>query len=58
MGFETESKYWLRLVGYPGALGAQSQVDWQGKRYAIDGDPRIYNGSRRTAHVDYVIVRR
>ena len=25
---------------------------------AIDGDPRIYNGSRRTAHVDYVIVRR
>jgi hypothetical protein len=58
VGFETESKYRLRLVGYPGVLGAQSQVDWQGKRYAIDGDPRIYNGSRRTAHVDYVIVRR
>jgi hypothetical protein len=46
VGFETESKYRLRLVGYPGALGAQSQVDWQRKRYAIDGDPRIYNGPR------------
>ena len=55
VGFETESKYRLRLVGYP---GVQSEVDWVGKRYAIDGDPRIYNGSRRTAHVDYVIVRR
>jgi len=58
VGFETESKYWLRLVGYSGVLGAQSQVDWQGKRYAIDGDPGIYNGSRHTAHVEYVIVRR
>jgi hypothetical protein len=46
VGFETESKYRLRLVGYPGALGAQSQIDWQRKRYAIDGDPRIYNGPR------------
>jgi len=58
VGLETESKYRLRLVGYPGVLGAQTQVDWQGKRYAIDGDPGIYNGSRRTAHVEYVIVRR
>jgi len=58
VGFETESKYRVRLVGYSGVLGAQSQVDWQGKRYAIDGDPRIYNGSRHTAHVEYVIVRR
>ena len=46
VGFETESKYRVRLVGYSGVLGAQSQVDWQGKRYAIDGDPRIYNGPR------------
>lgn len=29
-----------------------------GKRYAIDGDPKIYNGSRRTAHVEYVMVRK
>ena len=55
VGFETESKYRLRLVGYPTVLGAQSQVEWNGKRYSIDGEPKIYNGSRRTAHVDYVI---
>jgi hypothetical protein len=58
VGFETTSKNRLRLVGYPGVLGAQSQVDWQGKRYAIDREPKVYNGSRRTAHVDYLIVRR
>lgn len=58
VGFETESKYRLRLVGYPGVLGAQSQVDWQGKRYASTEIPGSNNGSRRAAHVDYVIVRR
>ena len=58
IGFETRSKYRLRLVGYPDVLGAQSQVEWQGKRYAIHGEPRIYGGSRRTSHVDYVMVRR
>jgi hypothetical protein len=31
-------------------------VEWQSRRYAIDGDPKIYNGSRRTAHVDYVMT--
>ena len=53
----TTSKYRLRLVGYTELLGAQSAVEWNGKRYAIDGDPLIYNGSRRTAHVDYRMVR-
>ena len=53
----TTSKYRLRLVGYPELLGAQSAVEWNGKRYAIDGDPLVYNGSRRTAHVDYVMAR-
>lgn len=54
----TVSRYRLRLVGYDGLLGAQSAVEWNGKRYAIDGDPKVYNGSRRTAHVDYVMVRK
>ena len=58
VGLETTSKNRLCLVGYPGVLGAQSQVDWQGKRYTIDGEPKVYNGSRRTAHIDYLIVRR
>lgn len=54
----TTSKYRLRLIGYPDLLGARSAVEWNGKRYAIDGDPLIYNGSPRTAHVDYVMVRK
>lgn len=57
-GFNTESRYRLRLINCPTILGAQSQIEWRGKRYAIDGDPLIYNGSSRTAHVDYVIFRR
>lgn len=28
VGFQTEAKYRLRLVGYPSLLGAQSQVEW------------------------------
>ncbi|WP_052761552.1 hypothetical protein [Mycolicibacterium elephantis] len=53
------SRYRLRLVGWDGGLlGAQSAVEWHGRRYAIEGEPLIYNGSPRTAHVDYVIVRR
>jgi hypothetical protein len=57
-GFNSGSRYRLRLINYPGILGAQSQIEWNGKRYAIDGDPLIYNGSRRTAHVDYRMVRK
>jgi hypothetical protein len=56
-GFNTVSRYRLRLINYPNILGAQSQIEWRRKRYAVDGDPLIFNGSRRTAHVDYVIVR-
>lgn len=56
-GFNTESRYRLRLINYPNILGAQSQIEWNGKRYSIFGDAMIYNGSRRTAHVEYVMVR-
>lgn len=57
-GFNTESRYRLRLINYSNILGAQSQIEWNSKRYSIEGDAKIYNGSRRTAHVDYVMVRR
>jgi hypothetical protein len=56
-GFNTESRYRLRLINYPNILGARSQIEWRGKRYSIVGDAMIYNGSRRTAHVDYVMTR-
>src|SRR3954453_14808189 len=57
-GFNTESRYRLRLINYPGILGAQSQVEWRDKRYSVLGDAMIHNGSPRTAHVDYTLVRR
>lgn len=57
-GFNTARRYRLRLINYPNILGAQSQIEWRGKRYSIFGDAMIYNGSNRTAHVDYVMARR
>lgn len=58
VGFDVTSKYRVRLVGWQGGLlGAQSQIEWQDKRYSIDGEPRQYNGSPRTRHVDYTMVR-
>lgn len=59
--FNTTSRYRLRLAGrWPtggGIFGAQAQVEWRGKRYSIDGDAMIYNGSHRTAHAVYTMVR-
>ncbi|MFF4021469.1 hypothetical protein ACFYY5_01370 [Nocardia elegans] len=58
VGFATEEQLRLRLVNYPGGeLGAQSQIVWNGKRYALHGEPRRFNSSPRTAHVDYTIKR-
>ena len=52
-GFNSEQLYRIRFdrksqreVG--GLIGAQSQIEWQGKRYAFFGDGWPYNGSRRT----------
>ena len=58
IGYETEVRYRLRLINYPNILGAQSQIEWNGDRYSIHGEARIYNGSSRTRHVDYVMVRK
>lgn len=56
-GFLSESRYRLRLVGWHGGLlGAQSQVEWQGRRYAVHGDAKVHTGTARTARVDYVIT--
>ena len=54
----TVTKHRMRLVGYPDALGARSQVEWGGKRYSLFGDPRVFNGSSRTGHTDYVLIRK
>jgi hypothetical protein len=57
----TRTRYRLRLAGgYPsgaGILGSQAKVEWRGDVYSIEGDALLYNGSRRTARAEYVMVR-
>lgn len=60
--FNTANTYRMRLTRAEdqrvGRIGSQAQVEWNGQRYSIMGDPIIYEGnSRRTRHVDYVITR-
>lgn len=58
-GFHTSEKLRLRLVGWSGPeLGAESQVEWQGRRYSVEGEPKRFRGSVRTAHTDYTLVRK
>ncbi len=58
-GYLTESRYRLRLAGWQGEpLGALSQVVWQGRRYAVHGEPKVYTDSPQTSHISYVIERR
>lgn len=57
-GFETEKVYTMRLPrSFPLVLGAQSEIDWRGQRWAVFGDVNLYTSSRRTAHVVYTIKR-
>lgn len=57
-GFETEITFRLRLPrSYTRVIGAQAQVEWQGKRYSLVGDVHPFNGSPMTAHKDYTIRR-
>jgi hypothetical protein len=60
-GFNTISRYSLRFPhafnNQHGVLGAQSQIEWKGKRYSMEGEGVDYNSSHRTARVDYVITR-
>ncbi|GAB4588735.1 hypothetical protein [Nocardia sp. IFM 10818] len=60
-GFESERLMRLRFVrGFNGdkPIGAQSQIEWEGRRWAVFGDPQPYrSGSRRTHHLEYVIRR-
>lgn len=56
-GFESERVYNIRFPrGFP-ILGAQSQIEWRGVRWALFGTEVVYNNSPRTAHVTYTIKR-
>jgi hypothetical protein len=57
-GYTTEKVYRVRFPrSFPHILGAQSQIEWRGQRWAVFGDVSIYSMSPRTAHVTYVIKR-
>lgn len=57
-GFETEAVYSIRFPrSFQTELGAQSQIEWRGKRFVVFGDARIHNRSARTAHLSYVMKR-
>jgi hypothetical protein len=58
-GYQTGSRYRLRFPrSWPHTLGAQSQIEWNGQRWSLDGDASLHNSSRRTAHATYVIIRK
>jgi hypothetical protein len=57
-GYETEKVYTMRFPrSFPFILGAQSQIEWMGHRWALFGDVNYYLNSRRTKHVTYTIKR-
>lgn len=57
-GFFTEQVYSLRFPrSWTLALGAQSQIEWNGVRWSVFGNPVSHNGSARTRHCHYTIVR-
>lgn len=60
-GFETEVMRRVRLTRESerriGLIGAQAQIEYDGKRWSLFGDPALYNTSRRTRHYDYTIRR-
>lgn len=57
-GYETEQNYRLRFPrSWTTVLGPQSQIEWRGERWYVNGFANRYNGSSRTAHIDYTIRR-
>jgi hypothetical protein len=55
------TRYRLRFVRADerriGSLGRASQIEWNGQRWHLSGDPLVYGGSYKTTHTDYVIGR-
>jgi hypothetical protein len=60
-GFESEKVYRMRFprsfTKEHGILGAQSQIEWKGKRWALFGDATEYDSSPALSRVDYTIKR-
>ncbi|QFG04494.1 head-to-tail stopper [Mycobacterium phage Jeeves] len=60
-GYESEKVYRMRFprsfTKEHGELGAQSEIEWRGKRWALFGDATVYDSSPSLARVDYTIKR-
>lgn len=56
-GYETEQVYKMRMPRGEPILGAQSQIEWRGRRWSVFGDHHWYNSSPRTQHIEYTIKR-
>lgn len=57
-GYEGEKVYSMRFPrSWPHVLGAQSQIEWNGQRWAVFGDANHYMNSSSTAHLTYTIKR-
>lgn len=60
-GFSTEKVYRMRFprsfTKTNGTLGAQSEIVWNGQRWALFGDATIYDSSPALSRVDYTIKR-
>ncbi|QBJ00209.1 head-to-tail stopper [Mycobacterium phage Pharaoh] len=60
-GYESEKVYRMRFprsfTKEHGILGAQSQIEWRGQRWALFGDATVYESSPALSRVDYTIKR-
>lgn len=56
-GYESERVYSIRFPRNFQILGMQSEIVWNGQRWALFGSENRYNSSRRTRHVTYTIKR-
>lgn len=55
-GFDSEQVYRLRPPrSFTTIIGMMAKVEWQGITWSVFGKARRYNGSSRTAHIDYLI---
>ncbi|ALF02611.1 head closure Hc1 [Mycobacterium phage Turj99] len=58
IGDLTEQVYTMRFPrSFTTVLGSGSEVVWRGERWGVYGEPRRFNGSRRTARLEYVVRR-
>lgn len=57
-GFDSEQVYRMRPPrSFTTLIGMHARVVWNGVEWAVFGKARRYNGSDRTAHIDYIIRR-